>query len=308
MSLSQRYPLAIQKFEGSRFEDHGLDVDVLPESMALKTLVLETAKALWHVEHPGRGRLDANFDDRLHLKFFSLGAGSVVVPLDRVYEASEAVLPMLPAEDEFDQAAALIVEAISATANSDLLPGRLPKSVLTFFEPLGRCLRSGERIQMTVPRIGKTAQIDSFTGSRFSERMTREYTDYASVQGEVRFVNLDNRIFSIRLESGLKVIGKFEEAHEQQLVDALHDHRDGLTRMEVKAVFEPDGQMKRIEQIISIAHRKVGADEFDENAPPIWETVEALGKEIPEEEWAKLPNDASISLDQYLYGHRRKSE
>jgi hypothetical protein len=194
MSLSQRYPLAIQKFEGSRFEDHGLDVDVLPESMALKTLVLETAKALWHVEHPGRGRLDANFDDRLHLKFFSLGAGSVVVPLDRGYEASEAVLPMLPAEDEFDQAAALIVEAISATANSDLLPGRLPKSVLTFFEPLGRCLRSGERIQMTVPRIGKTAQIDSFTGSRFSERMTREYTDYASVQGEVRFVNLDNRM------------------------------------------------------------------------------------------------------------------
>jgi hypothetical protein len=78
--------------------------------------------------------------------------------------------------------------------------------------------------------------------------------------------------------------------------------------MEVKAVFEPDGQLKGIEQIVSITHRKVGADEFDENAPPIWETVEALGKEIPEEEWAKLPNDASINLDQYLYGHRRRSE
>ena len=255
MSVSQRYPLAIQKFQGSRFEDHGLDVDVLPELTALKTLVLETAKALWHVEHPGRERLDANFDERLHLKFFSLEAGSVVVPLDRVYEAPEAALPMLPAEDEFDQSAALIVEAISAIATSDLLPTRLPKSVLTFFEPLGRCLRSGERIQMTVPRIGKTAQIDSFTGSRFSERMTREYTDYASVQGEVRFVNLDNRTFSIRLESGLKVIGKFEETHEQLLVDALHDHRDGLTRMEVKAVFEPDGQMKRIEEIISITQK-----------------------------------------------------
>ena len=66
------------------------------------------------------------------------------------------------------------------------------------------------------------------------------------------------------------------------------------------------GQMKRIEKIISITHRKV--DEFDEKAPPIWETVEALGKEIPEEEWAKLPNDASINLDHYLYGHRHRSE
>ena len=33
--LSQRYALAIQKFEGPRFEDHGLDVDVLPELTAL---------------------------------------------------------------------------------------------------------------------------------------------------------------------------------------------------------------------------------------------------------------------------------
>ena len=192
--------MAIQKFEGPRFEDRGLDVDVLPELTALKTVVLETAKALWHVEHPGRERLDANFDDRLRLKFFSLGAGSVVVRLERICEASEAELPMLPAEDEFDQAATLIVEAISAIAHSDLLPARIAKSVLHFFEPLGSCLRAGERIQMTVPRIGKTAQIDLFTGPRFRERMTQEYTDYATVQGEVRSANLDYRTFSIRLK------------------------------------------------------------------------------------------------------------
>lgn len=308
MSLSQRYPLAIQTFAGPRFEDHGLDVDVLPELTVLKTAVLETAKALWHVEHPARERLDANFDDRLHLKLFSLGPGSVVVRLERIYEASESELPMLPAEDEFDQAVTLIVEAISATANSDLLPPRLPKSVLPYFEPLGSCLRTGERIQMMVPRIGKTAQIDSSTGSRFNERMTREYADYATVQGEVRSANLDNRTFSIRLENGSKVVGQFDETHEQLLVDALHDHREGLTRLDVKAVFEPDGEIKRIEKIISITHRKIGADDFDESAPPIWETVEALGKEIPEEEWARLPNDASINLDHYLYGHRHKSE
>jgi hypothetical protein len=308
MSLSQRYALAIQKFEGSRFEDHGLDVDVLPELTALKTLMLETAKALWRAEHPGRERLDANFDDRLRLKFFELGSGSVVVPLERIYEVSETDLPMLPAEDEFDQAATLVVEAISATANSDLLPSRLPKSVLPFFEPLGTCLRTGERIQMTVPRIGKTAQIDLFTGSRFSERMAQEYTDFATIQGEVRSANLDNQTFSIRLQSGLKVMGRFEESHEQQLFDALHDRRAGLTRMEVKAAFEPDGQMKRIEKVISVTHRKVDADEFDENSPPIWEIVEALGKEIPEQEWAKLPDDASMKLDQYLYGPGHRSE
>jgi hypothetical protein len=68
---------------------------------------------------------------------------------------------------------------------------------------------------------------------------------------------------------------------------------------------QPDQPSVAAKSVID-SHRKVG--EFDENAPPIWETVEALGKEIPDEEWAKLPNDASINLDHYLYEHRQRSE
>ena len=50
-----------------------------------------------------------------------------------------------------------------------------------------------------------------------------------------------------------------KEAREQLLLDALHDHLEGLTRMDVKAVFEPDGQVKRIEKII-FDYRQKGWD------------------------------------------------
>ena len=35
---------------------------------------------------------------------------------------------------------------------------------------------------------------------------------------------------------------------------------------------------------------------------PIWEKIAELGRQIPPEEWAKVPRDASINLDHYLYG------
>ena len=35
---------------------------------------------------------------------------------------------------------------------------------------------------------------------------------------------------------------------------------------------------------------------------PIWEKIAELGRQIPPEEWAKVPRDASINIEHYLYG------
>ena len=35
---------------------------------------------------------------------------------------------------------------------------------------------------------------------------------------------------------------------------------------------------------------------FDESARPIWEVVAEIGREIPDEEWAKVPQDASVNF------------
>jgi len=35
---------------------------------------------------------------------------------------------------------------------------------------------------------------------------------------------------------------------------------------------------------------------------PIWEIIVEIGTQIPEEEWAKVPDDASINYKHYLYG------
>ena len=40
---------------------------------------------------------------------------------------------------------------------------------------------------------------------------------------------------------------------------------------------------------------------------PIWEIIVEIGKQIPDEEWAKIPDDVSINYKHYLYGAPKKS-
>ena len=41
---------------------------------------------------------------------------------------------------------------------------------------------------------------------------------------------------------------------------------------------------------------------YDRSARPIEDMLEELAREIPQEEWDKLPSDLNDNLDHYLYG------
>lgn len=41
---------------------------------------------------------------------------------------------------------------------------------------------------------------------------------------------------------------------------------------------------------------------------PIWDVLEAIGAEVPGEEWDKLPSDLSTQHDHYLYGSPKRPE
>ncbi len=39
---------------------------------------------------------------------------------------------------------------------------------------------------------------------------------------------------------------------------------------------------------------------------PLWETIAEIARSIPEQDWARIPSDASYQLDHYLYGAAKK--
>ena len=103
MSRAKRQ-LVTHTFKGKRFEDHGLDLDVLPELYAYKELLVSAAKELWRRHHPDRLRLPKHFEDSLCLKFYRLDEGSVAVPIFREVEvANQAEMFEFEQPDELDE-------------------------------------------------------------------------------------------------------------------------------------------------------------------------------------------------------------
>ena len=54
---------------------------------------------------------------------------------------------------------------------------------------------------------------------------------------------------------------------------------------------------------------EAGAESGDAPAgaqKPLWEVIAEIARRVPDEEWAKIPSDASYQLDHYLYGAPKK--
>ena len=44
------------------------------------------------------------------------------------------------------------------------------------------------------------------------------------------------------------------------------------------------------------------------DARPIWEVIQDIMKDVPDEEFAKLPKDGAAEHDHYLYGHPKRNQ
>ena len=144
----KRYELVTHRFKGGRFDDHGLDVDVLPELIAYKTILVETAKELWRRKHTDRQRLPKNFEDSLSLKFYEIVPGSAAVPLMREIEIQDGLLPFEPPPDELDEAVELVADSVELVSKDKPFPHDFPKNVIPLFSEYGRTLRADEIIEL----------------------------------------------------------------------------------------------------------------------------------------------------------------
>lgn len=114
----------------------------------------------------------------------------------------------------------------------------------------------------------------------------------------------------MRDSSLAKVPSKFRREHEAEITDALHDHAS--CRIAIVGVGEfstRDGILRRILRVDELERRPATTDdEFDESAPPLWQSVVAIGASLPAEEWDRVPDDLAANLDRYLYGSPGEEE
>lgn len=299
--------LVTHTFRGKRFEDHGLDLDVLPELYAYKELLVSAAKELWRRHHPDRQRLPKHFEDSLCLKFFRLEQGSVAVPIFREVEvADQTEMFQFEQPDELDEAVMLVTQGVEAANSEQPLPDALPKNILPLFETYGKTLHEDEFIELQPHNKAVKAAYSPKSRERLLKFCAEGYRDQIDFVGEVRVVDVAGKV-ELKLDDGTKVSAKFSPKQEALVIEGLQGHANRRLRVKGTAEFTPDGRVKTIIEISDLTIQPLGDLPFDEAARPVWQSIVDLGASLPAEAWAKVPVDGAQNFDHYLYGHAKKS-
>lgn len=306
-------PLKELTFVGGRFElaKGWLDFDVLPELQAYRQLLVETAKEEWRRRHPDRRNLPPKFSESIRLGFREVREGSCSVPIERAEEAEDDVL-FEHVDDEIDSAVRIVDMTLIAARHNDPLPESLPTCVIPMFDEWGKTLASDEGIELDKesPETERP-RLDATIRQRIVSARREPYEDIVDLLGEVRSATLkarDGGGFTIQLDDGDLAEGAFTAEQEAKFTKALYEHESLRLRIQGRGLFEPSGRLRRIVRIDQVEEHPVGEEQFDSQAPPIWEVVEAIGESVPEEEWSKVPTDLGVNLDHYLYGSRKDPE
>jgi len=303
----ERHLLVTHTFKGGRFEDHGIDLDVLPELLAYKALLVETAKELWRRNHPDRERLPRNFEESLLLRFYRVEPGSAAIPIERLVEREPLLFS--PTPDELDKAVLLVADAEEAAAQDRPLPQDFSKRIIPLFGNYGRTLQHDEWIEQQPAGRPSPVRYSAAVRDRLLRWAEPSYEDTVDLTGEVRAADLDGANFTLRLSNGRKIPGRFTPQQESAITEALREHETRRLHVTGRAEFgQPDHKMKQIISVETFELQNVGEARYDPTARPIWEIVAEIGATVPDQEWEKVPSDLAKNFHHYLYGAPKESE
>ncbi len=288
-------------FKGERFRDHALDLIALSELRHFQKMVAETAKALWRKANPDRDRLPRHFEDRTRLCLRRIEEGSAAAPLEVYIEEQEHLELWEPEPVEVKEAIDLAYRVFGAVHEDTSLPDEFPKELLTEYARWGQRLSDDEVLEFAPP--GKSAaRVTARERERLSALAEPPYEDEVDVTGHVLEADVRQRKFQIWLDDQTSVHVSFSEEQEAEVTTALKDHKVVGLRIQGRGEFAPQGTLKRIISLDSLNLVRDEEPAFDTSAPTIEDMVKDIFKDVPDEEWDRLPHDLTDRLDHYLYG------
>ncbi len=199
------------RFDGARFHEHTLPLEVARDLAAYETLVVELAKHLYIRDHPDRQRVPKGFaaDFHLHLERVDDGCAR---PLLSVVTAGALALGA-GADIYFERARDLITECIAAADGQ--LPEAFPRALLVHFNQVGRSLRADERMELPAPG-GATAVLTPERRKDLVLSADKVYEREIELNGTIGEADWEKSTFRLRLPDGTQAVIPMSESFHSQ--------------------------------------------------------------------------------------------
>lgn len=288
-------------FKGQRFQDRALDQDALAEVSHFLKMITETAKAVWRAENPGRKNLPPHFEDRTRLCLRRIEEGSTAVPLEVFVEQPEQTEMFEPEPLEVKKAIRLARDVYRAVETDAPLPEGFPRALVPEYERWGETLREDEAIEV-VDENAEPVRVTRSVRSRLASFAEASHEDQVDIAGEVLEADIRRRHFEIWLDKTTPVKVDFTPEQEDEVTTALRDHKTLRLQVKGRGQSTPQGKLVRVTQVYELRLQPVGDIPYDPTARAIEDVLAELAREVPDEEWNRLPADLTDNIDHYVYG------
>lgn len=201
------------RFDGARFTEHTMPLDVARDLAAYETLIVELAKRLYLADNPERQRVPKGFGSDFHLHLERLDEGSAR-PLLAVVTAGTLALAGSSAadgswNDYFERARDLVTECVGAPL--DQLPKEFPRELLASFNHLGRSLREDETMEF--PRKGEvTAKLTPDRRKKLVLAANEVYEREIELVGTIGEADWTKSTFRLHTSDGSRIVVPMPES------------------------------------------------------------------------------------------------
>lgn len=243
------------RFNGKRFTDHSLPLDVLKDLAALNDLIAETAKWLYLKENQGRKRIPKGFLEDVSLKLADIEEGSAIPKIVMIISMSSAALFPTASQEYFEKAREAVISAVDAAEHRGDITEHLPENLLGFFDQLGRSLEEGECIEFAPERPVRPARLnrESRRTLILASSKIQNYTEETTVSALIPEANQEKNTFTLLLANGQHVPARFDPINGDKIVEAFTAFKGGQkVRVRGVGVFARSGKLIELESSESV--------------------------------------------------------
>lgn len=203
------------RFEGARFAEHTLPLEIAKDLAAYEALLVELAKHLYLQDHPDRQRVPKGFTSGFQLHLERVDEGSARPVLAIVTAGALALGAGAVGNQYFERARDLVTACIAAPVEQ--LPQDFPRELLFYFNQIGQSLNAGERMEL--PRANEQpAVLTPEKRKQLVLAADNVYQRPVELVGTIVEANWEKSSFQLRLLSGepaVVVIPMPDEFHAQ---------------------------------------------------------------------------------------------
>ena len=244
-------PFIQPRFDGPRFDEHTLPVEVARDLAAYETLVVELAKHLYLKDHPERQRVLRGFTAEFNLHLERIDGGSAK-PLLALVTAGALALGA-GANVYFKRARDLISECIAAPDSQ--LPNEFPRELLSHFNQVGRSLHSDEKMELSSPG-GGVAILTPERRKNLVLAADKVYEREIELSGSIEEADWERSTFRLRLTEATRIVVPMPETFHAQARIYGGRYRHQVTMQGVGAFDSWD----RLQKVVAVYSLEVQPD------------------------------------------------